>query len=595
MPASISPDNPVASELSTAESYSAKYKWRWVLVVATLVGGIFFSLFVGKKIYDNEKQSWLNEAKQDAELVTTTFLYWLDGEMQPLRSLATLFFGSQSITESEFRAATEFMEFTETTVRHTSIAYFQQDTDGEFHYTFSTNQGDSNYSLTGPQRELLVSVLNMASLSPQAIVMSPVFLGQNHRLKVYYGTVADNGSIGGVLLTEVDLSRLFQSLQELHQPSGLHLRLAYRGLGDKRVKPDYILGSSSPHKQRVESKLLRAINSQAYWEFYWDILPGYKGGFDATLPLMATISGVLISFLICSVFAVITWQNIHVRRQVELRTSELRLAYDDLKNTQGQLVQSEKLASLGGLVAGLAHELNTPIGNCRMVATTLDQKATEFKQLVEGGKIQRSSVNQFCEDLAEGSTLIMHNSEKADELIRSFKQVAVDQTSERRRRFNLESVVDEVLLTLQPKLKRESCQIDVNIPHYIELDSYPGPLGQVLTNLITNSMIHGFENRDNGTIKISADVQNSQVILNFSDNGVGIPSANLSKLYDPFFTTKLGRGGSGLGMNIVYNIINGVLGGKISIASTVGSGVQVEIIIPQNAPGSLNQGVDRDE
>jgi signal transduction histidine kinase len=270
--------------------------------------------------------------------------------------------------------------------------------------------------------------------------------------------------------------------------------------------------------------------------------------------------------------------NRELEARVEARNQELQRA-------MGQLVQSEKLAALGSLVAGVAHELNTPIGNVMAVASTLTEEAASFGQKLLSGTARRSDVEKGAQRIEEASQLIERNASRAAKLINDFKEVAVDQTSSRRRRFQLLAVVEEVLHTAKPMFKTPDHEVQLEIAGDLELDSYPGPLEQVLTNLLSNSVHHGFDGMDSGRISIEARLQGAMVMLHYADNGRGIPASSLPHIFEPFYTTKLGRGGSGLGMYIVYNLVSNVLGGHIGIESEEGSGTHIRIALPQVAPG----------
>jgi len=264
---------------------------------------------------------------------------------------------------------------------------------------------------------------------------------------------------------------------------------------------------------------------------------------------------------------------------------EQKVLIGKLEQATNQLVQSEKLASLGSLVAGVAHELNTPLGNSLMVASALDGKIEEFARLLAEGTLRKQRLFDFVEHCRNAATLLQRNSRRAAGLIGNFKEVAVDQTSMRRRRFDLGQAIDEVLSTLQPKLKCTEHHLEVNIPTGIVLESYPGPIEQIIANLLANSLLHGFEGIAAGTIRIEAAVvAGEQVALSYADNGVGISTADAKRVFDPFFTTKLGSGGSGLGLYIVYNLTTAVLGGTIKLSSEPGQGVLFELLLPLIAP-----------
>ncbi|HEY8027279.1 MAG TPA: PAS domain S-box protein [Burkholderiaceae bacterium] len=285
--------------------------------------------------------------------------------------------------------------------------------------------------------------------------------------------------------------------------------------------------------------------------------------------------------------------NANLEQRVIERTDELQRANMELAATlttlnmaQEELVRSEKLAALGSLVAGIAHELNTPIGNSLMVASTLvDQTRTLTEGFADGSGMKRSTLDAYLKDSAKAGDILVRNLFRAANLVTSFKQVAVDQTSSQRRTFALSEVVSEILLTLSPTLRKTAFEVTQDIPDDLVLDSYPGPLGQVITNLVNNALLHGFEGRSTGKVSLSALLNREGLIeLSVRDDGVGIPAANLNRIFDPFFTTKLGAGGSGLGLNITHNIVTGVLGGKVRVQSEVGSGTTFVLTLPTAAP-----------
>ncbi len=252
------------------------------------------------------------------------------------------------------------------------------------------------------------------------------------------------------------------------------------------------------------------------------------------------------------------------RQQLVQTNQELASAINSLSIAHEELVRSEKLAALGSLVAGVAHELNTLIGSSLTVVSTLVEKTRQFAEQYANG-LKRSEVERYIDDSILAGDTLMRNIVRAADLVTSFKQVAVDQTSSQRRRFSLVDVISENIAALTPTIKNSHCRVELAIPTQISMDSYPGPLCQVLINLVNNAIIHGFDTMDAGMglISISAiALQDNQIELRISDNGVGIAPEHLKRIYDPFFTTRLGAGGSGLGLNITHNIVSGVLGGK---------------------------------
>ena len=283
--------------------------------------------------------------------------------------------------------------------------------------------------------------------------------------------------------------------------------------------------------------------------------------------------------------------NYQLEKRVEERTAELEETNNNLANTmhnlqlaQAELVRSEKLTALGDIVAVVAHEINTPIGNCLTVATTLRDRSEELFEEIEQGTIRRSGLSRYINDSKTGMDILIRGLHRSSELISNFKQVAVDQTSEQRRIFKLDKVVNEVVALMLPMLRKTPYKLTILIPEDITMDSFPGPIEQIVTNLINNCILHAFDEDQPGNMTLTAEMQEHQVKIEFADDGRGIPEHYLNRIFDPFFTTKLGRGGTGLGLNIVHNIVKKMLGGQIEVSSAAGSGTSFAILLPLVAP-----------
>ena len=265
-------------------------------------------------------------------------------------------------------------------------------------------------------------------------------------------------------------------------------------------------------------------------------------------------------------------------------------AMADLRQTQESLLQAERLASLGSLVAGVAHEINTPVGIALTSASVLKSATDELQAAVAADGLKKSTVLRYLETAAESSRLIMNNAYRAAHLIHSFKQIAVDQTSEARRPFALMNYIEEIVTSLRPKLKGVDIVLDRSEldgqPADITLDSYPGAFAQVLTNLLLNCVEHAFEPEQGGRIEVRARLRGDMVEMEVADNGRGIALDVIDRIFDPFFTTRRGQGGTGLGLNIVYNLIVKQFNGTISARSTVGQGTEFLLRIPQVTPQS---------
>jgi signal transduction histidine kinase/tetratricopeptide (TPR) repeat protein len=261
------------------------------------------------------------------------------------------------------------------------------------------------------------------------------------------------------------------------------------------------------------------------------------------------------------------------------------VAYTHLRDAMDQLVVQEKLAALGALVAGVAHELNTPIGNCLLTASTLQEKTRVLETTAASGAMRRSTLSDYLETSRDGLELVTRGLRSAAELVQSFKQVAVDRATEQRRSFDLLRTSQEVIATLQRNIGVAGHRIEIDIAHGIVLDGYPGPYGQVLTNLVNNALLHAFGSKKGGSMHLLAlPWRGSGIEIRFSDDGVGIAPENLKRIFDPFFTTKLGQGGSGLGMSISYNIVTSLFGGEFEVSSILGQGTCFTLRLPANAP-----------
>jgi signal transduction histidine kinase len=259
---------------------------------------------------------------------------------------------------------------------------------------------------------------------------------------------------------------------------------------------------------------------------------------------------------------------------------------DIVKNTQTEIVKSEKMAALGSLVAGVSHELNTPVGNGLMAVSTLSEDLRAFRGRMRDG-LKRSVLDEFLLSVETGADLAMRNLQRAADLMSSFKQVAADRASSQRRRFLLHQVVHETQMTLRPMLKRAKCEVVQEIPPTLRFDSFPGPLGQVIANLIENAAKHGL-GEDGGVIVLTARAAGAgAVTISVKDRGRGIAPEMQQRVFEPFFTTRMGQGGSGLGLHIAHNIVYQILGGSIELRSAAGRGCCFDVTIPLTAPDDL--------
>ncbi len=260
-------------------------------------------------------------------------------------------------------------------------------------------------------------------------------------------------------------------------------------------------------------------------------------------------------------------------------------AYHRLQEAQTQLVAREKLAALGGLVAGVAHELNTPVGSSLVLAGDLQEKTDAMNQKMQQKMLDLLGLENFLADSKDVTGRIMHGLKSAADLVNSFKQVAVDRTSAQRRVFDLQQACHEIVATMRNQIRSGGHEMVLEIPENISMDSYPGPLGQVLANFISNALHHAFPGRRNGAMRLCAKrILPGRVQIQFRDDGIGISEENLNHIFEPFFTTKIGQGGSGLGLSISNNIVASVLHGRILATSKLGEGTVLTLDLPLCVP-----------
>ena len=265
---------------------------------------------------------------------------------------------------------------------------------------------------------------------------------------------------------------------------------------------------------------------------------------------------------------------------LQLLNNELRDSLKQVQNMQGQLIEAEKMASLGGLVAGIAHEINTPIGICLTAASFLKEQNDSLQMLYQQDEMTQDDFEAFLKTANDSSDIILKNIQRAAEIIQNFKKISVDQSVEDKRCFNVKEYFFEIIQSLHPKLKRYNHTINIISDDDIYINSYPGSLYQIFSNLILNSVIHGFEKTNNGKIIVIITCEKNQMNIQYKDNGLGMSPNILNKVFEPFVTTKRNKGGTGLGAHIIYNIVSQQLQGKITCNSVVNEGVDFNINIP---------------
>lgn len=274
----------------------------------------------------------------------------------------------------------------------------------------------------------------------------------------------------------------------------------------------------------------------------------------------------------------------HMGSQLALRTDQLHAAGSTLSQVQAEFEREHPLAQLAAVVPAIAHDLNTPIGNITLAANSLQQMIGEFQRELSENRLRRSSLEHFSNSMAEGADIIARAGQRASNLVLSLKQFSIDQASQRRRSFELNHLLDDVLATLAPSLRGAAWRIERSVPEGLLLDSYPGPLGQVLLNLVQNAALHAFEGAALGILQISAQAEDEYVILQVRDNGCGMTQETLAQIFAPFFTTKVHAGGSGVGLTYALRLAREMLGGSLVAESETGQGSCFTLRLPRSAP-----------
>lgn len=282
-----------------------------------------------------------------------------------------------------------------------------------------------------------------------------------------------------------------------------------------------------------------------------------------------------------------------LERRVRERTEDLTVAnrslrqtIDQLKLAQSELVEAEKMAALGALVAGVAHEINTPLGVAVTAASHVEAELGRADQRLATGELTRAEMDGLLATARDGMRFILRNLQRATRLIGSFKQVAVDQSSDQLRAIDLGEYLEEILTSLQPALKKTRHQVTLERTGDLALVTYPGAIYQIVVNLVMNSLIHAWDEGVNGQIRIAAKRAGAEMVLTYVDDGRGMPEDVRRRVFEPFFTTRRGQGGSGLGLNIVWNLVTGRLRGSIGCDSAPGLGVRFELRFPAEPPAA---------
>jgi signal transduction histidine kinase len=277
--------------------------------------------------------------------------------------------------------------------------------------------------------------------------------------------------------------------------------------------------------------------------------------------------------------------NEALSEQLDVRTTQLNEVGETLAHVRTDYENASLMATIAAAVPGVAHDLNTPVGNTNMAVSTLHHHVREFEAVLASGNLRKSEMRSFMDSLISGLTIIERANARAAELVSSLKELSTDQASNRRRQFDVAEVIQDVVWVMTPSLRKSPAKIFQNIETGLVMDSYPGALEQVLTNLIQNTVVHAFDGRNQGTITITSEsVGPNQIKLTVEDDGIGMSDEICQRIFEPYFTTKLGKGGSGVGLSLCKRLTLEVLAGDLSVESMVGAGSKFTLVLPSTAP-----------
>lgn len=540
---------------------------------SVIAAGVVITAFVGWLLARAAFESWQNEAITEAERLSAELNYRVEREREPLVAMSILYFGSTEVTQEELVASTAQLVASTTRDPLLSLAFVAAAADGS--YQAQQASGDLDILPTGQHYtidERLIPSIEQALNSKPAIITGALFKRDN----VSYLPLAiavPNAGIEGVLVCLIDFSHLLTDVTVDFISSGTSLEVYHP------ENPDINHSSLPPLNTSAELSHRTQIDMGLYsWELIWQFDADNGNPVNYRLVYASIVIGLAITALLTLIIHNLLRQQQRIERQVRQKSEEL-------EETQSKMVQQGRMAALGGMVAGISHELNTPVGNSLMAATVLQSRTAQVRKLLDDNNLKYSELSDYLESATESTRIIEQNIRRATDLVKNFKQVAVDQTSERRRSFSLSVMIDELVATLRPQLKHTPHTLEVDVPPHLLMNSYPGPLGQVITNLVMNSLAHAFEPGESGLLQlIVRKTDEDHVELEYSDNGRGIAMDIRSRIFDPFFTTQLGRGGSGLGLHIAYNIVTDMLGGHIRLDEKTRKGVRFIITLPRETP-----------
>lgn len=526
--------------------------------MALLVTGLLVTMLIDRDDQRAQLALWRTQAIAEAERVGAELRYRVLRERASLVAVATLYSGSAEVTREELVEAVEVVRRSRGSARVPLVAWLSS---AEGTWTVGQSSGSEVLLREGAELrapEALLRTLQLAREGTPELQIGELFEHEGRSLLALAVTAPNRGQ-PGVLLELIDFDELLSHAGQGLLQRGMHLRILHpRAPGVDHAR-------QAPLASKAEAQHQQQIDMGAYpWTLDWTFDRDFSGSTPARPRLGLWLAGIVVSLSLAYAFFKALDQKRRVEIEVRKQRAELEATYAELHAAVQSLAAQERMAALGRLVAGVAHELGTPIGNALLAATTVDARSRETLDELKRGQLRMSALVDQLEASGDAARLVEQNLERASELLHSFKQVAVDRASERRREFDLKTTLEEIAASLSPQLRGTPHRLTLEVPAGIRLHSYPGPLGQIVSNLVMNSLKHGFADGRAGHIRISAETLPGQrVRIVHRDDGIGIGEAMRGRVFEPFFTTRLGSGGSGLGLHIVLNLARDALGGDI--------------------------------
>lgn len=542
------------------------------------LGGLAVTVVLDRIDQHQQETLWRAQAVAEAERVGNELRYRVLRERASLVAAATLYSGSEHVTSAELQDSVEVIRRSRGSVRLPLIAWL---TPGAAGWQIEQSSGPDGLLAAGTVLRGPAPLLRTLALARNAgpeLQVGELFAHHDRSL-LALAVTAPNAGVDGVLMEVIAFDELLGQVGMDQMRQGMNLRILHPALPevDHARQPPLASEAEAHHRQTIDMGVYA-------WTLEWAFDRDFNGRLPPSRRLALWLGGLLVSMSLAYAFYRALDQKRRVESEVRKQRAELEATYAELHSAMQTLATQERMAALGQLVAGVAHELGSPIGNALLAATTVDARSRETLAELKRGQLRMSALVDQLEASGDAARLVEQNLERASELLHSFKQVAVDRASERRREFDLKTTLEEIVASLSPQMRGTPHRLELDAPTGLHLHSYPGPLGQIISNLVMNSLKHAFGNDRPGHIRIQAQaLERERVRIVYTDDGSGIDEAVRARVFEPFFTTRLGSGGSGLGLHIVLNLARDVLGGDIRCIAAR-SGARFELDMPKVAP-----------